>query len=265
MLLNSSLNFSSKMRQLLILMPTSWRKLTAQSLSLTSTAWSLSREPRATLSAPEYSAPRRGCSVPAAGRMRPLGVSEAPVCRCPHGGAGPPGLTGLPLLPRSRRPRPSLQADVPALRSGGSELVPVRETPRDHRARPSFLPRAPPAASAPVRSLSRADSRAGSPLRGGSSTTKRDLPVEKTFPGVPKKTSIQLSYNHGFSLNLERLPLIVQKNAPAPSCRCPKRRPALRVNTVPSAAVTSAANAASGTFSVQCLPHYPATLRSVSS
>lgn len=177
MLLNSSLNFSSKMRQLLILMPTSWRKLTAQSSSLTSTAWSLSREPRATLSAPEY-------SVPAAGRMRPLGVSEAPVCRCPHGGAGPPGLTGLP--------RPSLQADVPALRSGGSELVPVRETPRDHRARPSFLPRAPPAAAAPVRSLSRADSRAGSPLRGGSSTTKRDLPVEKTFPGVPKKTSIQL-------------------------------------------------------------------------
>lgn len=257
MLLNSSLNFSSKMRQLLILMPTSWRKLTAQSLSLTSTAWSLSREPRATLSAPEYSAPRRGCSVPAAGRMRPLGVSEAPVCRCPHGGAGPPGLTGLP--------RPSLQADGSRLALRRLELVPVRETPRDHRARPSFLPRAPPAASAPVRSLSRADSRAGSPLRGGSSTTKRDLPVEKTFPGVPKKTSIQLSYNHGFSLNLERLPLIVQKNAPAPSCRCPKRRPALRVNTVPSAAVTSAANAASGTFSVQCLPHYPATLRSVSS
>lgn len=184
MLLNSSLNFSSKMRQLLILMPTSWRKLTAQSLSLTSTAWSLSREPQATLSAPEYSAPRRGCSVPAAGRMRPLGVSEAPVCRCPHGGAGPPGLTGLP--------RPSLQADGSRLALRRLELVPVRETPRDHRARPSFLPRAPPAAAAPVRSLSRADSRAGSPLRGGSSTTKRDLPVEKTFPGVPKKTSIQL-------------------------------------------------------------------------
>lgn len=192
MLLNLSLNFSSKMRQLLILMPTSWRKLTTQSLSLTSTAWSLSREPRATLSAPDYSAPRRGCSVPAAGRMRPPGVSEAPVCRCPHGGAGPrvsrASLCGLDHAAHTPRSRPT----VPALRSGGSELVPVRETPRDHRARPSFLPRAPPAAAAPVRSLSRADSRAGSPLRGGSSTTKWDLPVEKTFPGVPKKTSIQL-------------------------------------------------------------------------
>lgn len=142
MLLNSSLNFSSKMRQLLILMPTSWRKLTAQSLSLTSTAWSLSREPRATLSAPEYSAPRRGCSVPAAGRMRPLGVSEAPVCRCPHGGAGPPGLTGLP--------RPSLQADgsrlaLRRLRAGpvpqGAAFFPASRSSRGRSSYEIFVPR----------------------------------------------------------------------------------------------------------------------------
>lgn len=156
MLLNLSLNFSSKMRQLLILMPTSWRKLTTQSLSLTSTAWSLSREPRATLSAPDYSAPRRGCSVPAAGRMRPPGVSEAPVCRCPHGGAGPPGLTGLPLRPRSRCPRPSLQADgsrlaLRRLRAGsrawdtarpqGAAVFPASRSSRGRSSCEIFVPR----------------------------------------------------------------------------------------------------------------------------